>query len=115
MFDVSKVPKTISLRIKTLLDSHGLSRYEFSQITNIPYSTVKRISQPDSTVYPNLENLCMIADAFGLSLDYLIGLTEERKETFDDGLNQLCKLYPLASKEDREVISMLLRKYDEHN
>lgn len=115
MFNVNEVPATIASRIKKLLDSHGLSRYEFSQITNIPYSTVKRISQPNSSVFPNLENLCMIADAFGLSLDYLIGLTDERKETFDDGLNELCKLYPLASKEDREVISMLLRKYTEHN
>lgn len=113
MLNLSSIPKTVSHRIREIANSRGIALYELSQITNVPYSTVKRIAKPDSTIFPNLETVCMIADAFGLSVDYLIGYSDSKIPEFEDGMEKLIKVYPFVSKEDRDIIQMILRKYSD--
>lgn len=107
------ISKTISSRINSILESRGLSRYDLHQMTNIPYATIKRITQPENENIPRLDTLYTIAETFGVSVDFLIGATDERIPKFDDGMTDLIKIYPVASKEDRDIISMILRKYAE--
>ena len=63
-----------SLTLKKLREQRGLSQYTFARVLKISQSAVgnweagKRI--------PNSETLCEIADFFNVSVDYLLGRTE---------------------------------------
>ena len=111
MINVSQIPKIVAERLDRILESHGWTRYEFAQRTGVPYSTVKRISNPKSPTAPQIDNLCTIADYLGLSLDYLCGRSETHSAEYDDELKTLIEKYPYVTPEDRAVIQLILKRY----
>ena len=62
----------LSKRIKDLRSKSKLSQDKLSKKANIPFSTLAKI-ESGYTPNPSMETLIKIADAFGVSLDELVG------------------------------------------
>ena len=59
---------------------------------------------------PSLTSLVRIAKGFEVSIDWLVGLTDENIESIDE-FKQLINLYEMAEKTDRDAINAILQKY----
>ena len=59
-------------RIKELRSKIKISQDQLSKKANIPFSTLVKI-EAGYTPNPSMETLIKIADAFGISLDELVG------------------------------------------
>jgi transcriptional regulator with XRE-family HTH domain len=57
--------------LKQLRKSRNLSQEDVAKILNTTVSTISRYETGERE--PNLESLCMLADFFNVSLDYLLG------------------------------------------
>lgn len=68
--------------------------------------------------YPNGEILINIAKYFDCSLDYLVGLSEQKKscecEIAYNDLKMLEKLHALPQDSQEEILYMINYKYDKH-
>ena len=63
-------------RLCHLLKENGISRAELSRRTGIPDSTLQHYARGD--VAPQIDQASTIADSFGVSLDYLAGISDDR-------------------------------------
>lgn len=72
----TKIP--ILERMKDLKDETGYTHKKISELSGIPFDTVKKWFADSSQAIPEVENLPKIAKAFGVSVDYLICNTEYR-------------------------------------
>ena len=69
--------KIFSERVASLRKERGLSQEAFGQAVKTTKATVSRLESGDRA--PSLDMLCAIANYFDVSLDYLVGRSEERK------------------------------------
>ena len=58
-------------RLKELMEEKGLNIKELSKKTKIPQSTINGWTLKVSS--PKIDNLCTVADFFGVTTDYLLG------------------------------------------
>lgn len=63
-------------RIQELREAKGKTLAQMSDETGITDNNISRYEHDLRN--PKLKTLCMIADYFGVSLDYLLGRTDER-------------------------------------
>lgn len=63
-------------RLKKLRTDKGLTQEELANALDIPSSTIRRL-ETDSEGLPRRERLEAIADFFGVTIDYLIGRTDD--------------------------------------
>jgi transcriptional regulator with XRE-family HTH domain len=112
MLNLSDSPKILAQRLNAILESRGLSKYELSQMTNVPYPTIKRITRMNAKACPNVETIYLIAHELNLSVDYLIGASDIKSSTkLDEEFKSLYPEFAIATQEDKEAIKMILRKY----
>lgn len=64
-----------STRLRDLLNRSGISQVELAKLTDIPREIVSYYCNGGRR--PNVENVIKIAEHFGVSVDYLLGLTDE--------------------------------------
>lgn len=64
-----------STRLRDLLNRSGISQVELAKLTDIPREIVSYYCNGGRK--PNVENVIKIAEHFGVSADYLLGLTDE--------------------------------------
>ena len=82
-------------RMILLKDEHGLTWRSIEKQTGIPYSTLQTYIVRD--VDPRAYSLIALSKAFGVSVDWLLGLTDER--TINEGrisqerYERFCKIY----------------------
>lgn len=67
----------INERVKTLRVQNSLTQKQLSEILNIQPNSVQRIEY--GTARPSLDTLVILADYFNVSLDYLVGRTDNPK------------------------------------
>lgn len=73
----SKKPKTIfGYRLEKLMDERGISGPELADILGKERKTIYRLKFSDNG--PTLRDLVIMARHFGVSIDYLAGLTNDR-------------------------------------
>jgi transcriptional regulator with XRE-family HTH domain len=98
----------ISEKIKKLREGKGWSQNQFAEKISMHPQHVSRYERGISS--PSSEALAKIADAFGVSTDYLLSETENKKEySFKD--KQLLKYFEEVDKlneEDRNLIKGLI-------
>ena len=95
-------------RLQMLLDSRGYTKADLSRALDLSVSTVTRYfyeSIPDTTA------LCLIADYFDVTTDWLLGRSNERWIKLPDEQQMLIDLYTVATPSDKLVIKTLLEKY----
>ena len=52
---------------------------------------------------------------FGVSVDWLLGLSNDRYEAVPTEVREFATLYALASPDDRTIVETVLKKYREEN
>ena len=62
---------------------------------------------------PEVEYLYRISKYFGVTIDFLLGLTDVKNSVFTDDADEVAYLYSFASERDRELIKTILKKYSE--
>lgn len=63
-------------RLRELRNEKKMTQAQVGEIIGIGERHYQKFEAGDN--FPNVENLCAIADCFGVSLDYLMGRTNER-------------------------------------
>jgi transcriptional regulator with XRE-family HTH domain len=60
---------------------------------------------------PELQYVMMFAQYFHVSIDWLLGFSDDRYELLQPEIRELVSLYSYASPDDRRVIEAVLSKY----
>ncbi len=97
MFDVL-------VRIKELRESRKWSVYKLAKLSGIPQSTIATWYQKN--LYPPIDKLEILCDAFGISLSEFFSMGPERVLT-DEQLSLLDKWNLLNSKERAAVLNII--------
>ena len=84
--------------------------YIIAKQCGLPVSTMSRLCNAQRS--PNLSTMLSIAQYFGVSLDWLCGYTPKYGDVFSPS-KVLYDLYAQASQNDKEVIDLILSKYQE--
>lgn len=106
----------LGTRIKVLREDAGLTQIAFAKILNISNSALSQYESGDRI--PSDATKIKIADHFDISLDYLLGRTEQKQNVsmqFPKGISvaeeELISVYRTASADDRAIIDNIVRRY----
>lgn len=94
---------------RTLLNSRGLTMTDFARNVDFSPGTVTRWLYERT---PDILALLVIADYFGVSLDWLLGRGDNPHDTTSPELKQVLQTFPAASDSDKLAISAILSKYE---
>lgn len=98
--------------LSNLMQSRGYtSNNSLSIDIGVPAATISRWKTGDRA--PDLEYVILLANFFGVSVDWLLGFESDRYSKLSSSEQELVKLYALASQSDRNVIHAVLEKYKE--
>lgn len=107
----------IAARIKALRSQYNMTQKELAAKLNL---TPKMISFYElSERFPPHDIICKLADIFVVSTDYLLGKTDDptpqdaKKEPPSKEEAKLLRLYDKANADDKAIINLTLKKYDE--
>jgi transcriptional regulator with XRE-family HTH domain len=67
--------KTFATRVKATRESQNLSQSALARKLNITPSSISKMESLNNDVKPSIETLVAIAKTFGVSIDYLVGLS----------------------------------------
>ena len=95
--------------IKSLIDSSGLTMKAFAERVGLTPPAISRYLTGERK--PELHPVVSIAESFGVSVDWLIGLSENKFDTLTDEVREIVNLYSIADADDRKVIRTVLEKY----
>lgn len=98
-----------SARLRTLMESRGLTANSLSEQSNITPATISRYLNCNR--HPTLQYVAAFADFFEVSIDWLIGREENRHAPLPKDIQELIDLYNIALPEDRKVIQTILERY----
>ena len=108
---------TRSERIKLLIEQSGLSYQELEKTTGIKKSSLQRYASGTTAKIP-LDVIEKLSKAFGVSQEYLMGWSNNKKTNTPEKMNlsegekMWMELYHRLSKETREMLITSLDSFD---
>jgi transcriptional regulator with XRE-family HTH domain len=84
-------------RLKVLREQRSLSQEEFGRVFNVAQTTIGMYERGNRE--PNFEKLKQFADFFGVSIDYLIGHTDDPSKQYSPVTRELLDLLHLSDDE----------------
>jgi transcriptional regulator with XRE-family HTH domain len=99
-----------STNLKSLMEANGLTGKALSDLTSIPDPTIYRYLSMARA--PRMEYVVTIARFFNVSLDWLLGLSDNKYPSLTSQERRLLLKYNRASFEDRQVVDVVLDKYN---
>jgi transcriptional regulator with XRE-family HTH domain len=90
-------------RMALLIAQKGFNLSQFSQEIGIDRSALSQFLAPGSTRLPRAETLCSIARAFGVSLDWLMGLIAN--ESFDEDIAPMIEVERVADDTNSKMMA----------
>lgn len=94
--------------LKNLIEQRGLLSKDIAEDLNVTRATMSRYLH--GVRDPELPYVIKLANYFHVSVDWLLGLTDDNLIT-DPEIKDLTERYLLASQDDRKIIKMVLSKY----
>ena len=95
--------------LNDLIVSHGMMRKDFAEMVGIsPISVTRYFTEQRE---PDIRSVYKSAQAFGVSMDWLLGVSVNRGSGFADDATEFANLYSIATEDDRKVIQAVLSKY----
>lgn len=106
----------ISEKLHELMRLKNLSRYRLAKESGVPYTTLIKILD-GTTKNPQIESLVALADYFGVSVDYLHGLSakaiiEDRLQELNMTLEDLSTLTNIPLKKLQELDNLYPNPWD---
>lgn len=96
--------------LRALIDSKGLMAKDLAAEVDATPATISRyVTQMRD---PDLEYVYRIAKYFGVTIDYLLGINDNKHSDLTPEARKIAELYTQASAEDQAVIKTVLRKYE---
>lgn len=95
--------------LQSLVKSHGLTMRQFGIETGITSATLSRYLS--ETRVPDLQYVMRIAAYFNVSIDWLVGFSDNKYSLLPEGVREFATLYQIASEDDRKVVQAVLYKY----
>jgi transcriptional regulator with XRE-family HTH domain len=99
--------------LRDLIESRGLYAKDIAAEINVSTPTLSRYLQ--GVREPELKYVVRLARYFGVSVDWLLGLSNDRYEAVPTEVREFATLYALASPDDRTIVETVLKKYREEN
>ena len=96
-------------RLQSLLDSRGITATEFARQVNLSAGTVCRYLYERT---PDVTAAWIMADYFGVTVDRLIGRSDNRYSSITEEQSKFIDNYIKATEQDRAIINMILAKYE---
>lgn len=93
-------------RLRQSIDSRGYTFADVEFYTGIAAPTISRYL--GALRLPDTRYLLVLCKHFGVSADWLLGLSDSRRE---DELPEVAVLYNRAKPDDKAVVDMILKKY----
>lgn len=100
---------TFSNNLRLLLESRGMTAQSFAEEVGIRAASISRYLGGKRE--PVTSNVITIAEYFGVSVDWLLGVNGEKFDVLPQNIQDVVFLYSLASEDDRRVIQAVLSKY----
>ncbi len=100
---------TFRENLRCLIDSRGLTIKGLATEMGITTSTLTRYIHGYRT--PELSYIITLSKYFNVSIDWLVGLTNDQFNGLPKEVRDVANLYQLASDSDRLVINAVLDKY----
>lgn len=107
--DYEKIYETFNSRMQSLLRISGKTQKDVAIALGIAESTLSRYMTTGRL--PDTKYIIHIAVFFGVSMDWLLGLSDERRGALSPKEKEIAAKYAVASKDDRMVIDAVLAKY----
>ncbi len=92
-------------RIKQLREEKGMSQVRLSIELEVSQETVS--AYENGRHYPSVQSLIKLSEIFGVSCDYILGLSDSRKSavysTSDENDTVILELYQSLSPQNRQI------------
>ena len=95
--------------LRSLMDAYGYTGKDLALACGLAPTTVTRYLTERT---PDVTALWRICDTFDVSMDWLVGRETSRYANLPENIKKISDLYSVATKEDRDVIDLILRKYE---
>lgn len=95
--------------LNQLLKSRGMEQKALAEAIDVTTATISRYAHQDKE--PTLDYLYRIANYFGVTLDWLVGASNNKYVGYSDEVLEFANLYCHASSDDRKVVQAVLSKY----
>ncbi len=95
--------------LDTLIKTHDLTPTSLSAELGMSKATINRYLSGHRT--PDLPYLMQLATYFDVSLDWLLGFSDNRAAGFSASAQEVANMYEIASPDDRKVVQAVLGKY----
>lgn len=91
-------------RMRELRRNCAMTQLELAE--KLSYKSTAISSYENSRNEPNIENLIKIANLFEVTVDYLIGNSDENTKQiyFNHEIRELCEIYQSLSVEDKKML-----------
>ena len=96
-------------KLRTLIDNGGDNIRSFSEKIGVSSATISRYLS--ITREPDLLYVINIAKKCHVSMEWLLGLTDNMNQQWDDDTTDMLNKYAVASEADKTVIRAILSKY----
>lgn len=98
-----------SKRVSGLIESSGKTLRSVAMDLNIVPATLSRYIS--GTRYPDVRYIAKLSQYFNVSMEWILGLSDERYNREGKDITELVNLYSLADENDRELVMHILKKY----
>lgn len=97
--------------LKSLVRSNGMTGRDLAAALETTPATVSRYLTGQRA--PELEYVFRAAKYFNVSIDWLLGITDDKFDVLSPENRNIVNLYSRASQDDKVVIQTVLRKYED--
>ncbi|UOK65308.1 helix-turn-helix domain-containing protein [Paenibacillus sp. OVF10] len=94
-------------RLKQLRQERGLTQEQLAEQTDIPAASIRRLEVSETSL-PRKDRLVMLSDYFNVSIDYLVGNSNNRseKENYKKSLDEETNEYVLRELVEKYQIDL---------
>lgn len=97
--------------LRALIESRGVLGKDVAEAINSTPISISRYLK--GAREPELKYVVALAEYFDVSIDWLLGLNEDKFSLLPPDVQEIIDLYSLASAYDRAIIQRTLSKYKE--
>lgn len=101
---------TFRRNLSNLINLRKITQVKLADDIGCTKGTVSRYLNSDRE--PEIEFVYRIAEYFGVTIDWLLGIAPKSQSRFTPETEQIATLYQKASPSDKAVVQTLLQKYE---